>query len=134
MSEFFEQHFLVSDSNISGAGNGLFARVTIEPNDTIGHYTGEIIKDDELHIEPYVDSDYILWVCTDHNILGDGPLSNYTRYINHSEQPNGRFVVSTRWKTARIEAIKKIFPGDEILIDYGPSYWEAKEYNETYIE
>lgn len=81
-----------------------------------------------------MDSDYILWVCTDHNILGEGPLSNYTRYINHSEQPNGRFVVSTRWKTARIEAIKKIFPDDEILIDYEPSYWEAKEYNETVIE
>lgn len=133
MSEFFDEHFFVSSSKISGAGRGLFARVSIEPKDTIGHYTGKILKDDELNIEPYVDSDYILWVCTDHNILGEGPLASYTRYINHSEQANGRIVVSTRWKTARIEAIKNIFPGDEILIDYGPSYWEAKEYNKTVL-
>ena len=129
MSEFLEEHFLVSESTITGAGNGLFARVTIGPSDTIGHYTGEILKDDDVENEPYVNSDYILWVCTDHNILGEGPLANYTRYINHSEQANGRIVVSTRWKTARIEAIKKISPGDEVFIDYGPSYWEAKEYN-----
>ncbi len=27
----------------------------------------------------------------------------------------------------------KIGSGDEILIDYGPSYWEAKEHNGSYI-
>ncbi|MCK5648438.1 MAG: SET domain-containing protein-lysine N-methyltransferase [Gammaproteobacteria bacterium] len=131
MPEFFAEHFFVSDSKISGAGSGLFARVNIEATDTIGHYTGEIVNDAEVDNEPYLSSDYILWVCTDHNIVGEGPLANYTRYINHSEQANGRIVVSTRWKKARIEAIKTIHPGDEILIDYGPSYWEAKKYNET---
>lgn len=130
MSEFFEEHFLVSGSTISGAGNGLFAKVKIKPCDTIGHYTGEVLSDDEVNNEPYVDSDYILWVCKDHNIVGEGPLAGYTRYINHSDEPNGRIVVSTRWKKARIEAIKKILPGDEIFIDYGPSYWEAKAFVE----
>ena len=134
MSEFFEEHFFVSDSKISGAGRGLFSRISIEPDDTIGHYTGKIVNDDEVNNEPYLSSDYILWVCTNHNIIGEGPLSNYTRYINHSEEANGRIVVSTRWKTARIEAIKSINPGDEVLIDYGPSYWEAKQYNETELE
>lgn len=134
MPEFFAEHFFVSDSNINGAGSGLFARVNIEATDTIGHYTGQIVSDAEVDNEPYLSSDYILWVCTDHNIVGEGPLSNYTRYINHSEEANGRIVVSTRWKTARIEAIKTIYPGDEILIDYGPSYWEAKKYNETQLE
>ena len=32
-------------------------------------------------------------------------------------------VVSTRWKTARIRAIKKIKKGEEIFYDYGKEYW-----------
>jgi uncharacterized protein len=127
MSKFFEEHFFVSKSTINDAGEGLFSKVLIKPGDTIGEYTGEILSDDQVNEEPYINSDYILWVCTNHNILGEGPLSNHTRYINHSDKPNGQIVVSTRWKKARIEAIKKIPPGKEVFIDYGPSYWEAKE-------
>ncbi len=129
MAEFIQDDFRVAESKISGAGLGLFSKVVIQEGDTIGYYTGEILTDKQVLEEPYVNSDYILWVCTDHNILGEGSLANYTRYINHSEQANGRIVVSTRWKTARIEALDSILPDDEILIDYGPSYWEAKEYN-----
>ncbi len=120
------EHFDVQNSTIKGAGNGLFAKVKIKPGDTIGEYTGKILTDKQAERKPYVDSDYILWVCEDHNILGEGPLSNHTRYINHSNKPNGRIVVSTRWKKARIEATKAIKPGQEVFIDYGPYYWEAK--------
>ncbi|MCU7801228.1 MAG: SET domain-containing protein-lysine N-methyltransferase, partial [gamma proteobacterium symbiont of Lucinoma myriamae] len=46
--------------------------------------------------------------------------------INHSSQPNSQFIVSTRWKTVRIEAMREIQPGEEIFIDYGIDYWQAK--------
>ncbi len=118
-------HFDVLPSTVEQAGKGLFSRVTIRAGDTIGEYTGEIVTDDEVNEEPYVDSDYVLWVCKDHNIVGEGPLANHTRYINHSNRPNGRIVCSTRWKKARIEAIRTIKPGDEVFIDYGPYYWEV---------
>jgi SET domain-containing protein len=36
-------------------------------------------------------------------------------------------VVSTRWKTARVVAIKRILKGQELFIDYGPWFWEASE-------
>ena len=81
--------------------------------------------------DAFVDSDYILWVCTDCNILGEGELANHTRYINHSNNPNSRIVSSTRWKKARIEVLEKIKAGEEIFIDYGPEYWQAKEYNSS---
>lgn len=125
MAKLSKQHFLVKESNITNAGKGLFTQVAISPGDTIGHYTGLVLSDDEVNEAPYVDSDYILWICTDYNIVGEGPLSSYTRYVNHSEKPNSRFVVSTRWKKARIEAIKPIKKGEEIYVDYGPYYWEA---------
>lgn len=119
--------FEIRDSSIPDIGLGLFARTTIYRGDTIGPYTGEIITDEQAEWEPYVSSLYILWVCKDHWIVGEGEKASHTRYINHSDNPNSRFVISTRWKTARIEATKRIRPGEEVFIDYGPEYWEAIE-------
>jgi uncharacterized protein len=119
-----ETHFEVKTSSIAKAGKGLFSKVTLKSGDTIGEYTGKILTDKQTERKPYIDSDYILWVCKDHNILGEGPLANHTRFINHKTRANGRIVASTRWKKARIEAIKNIRPGQEIFIDYGDSYWE----------
>jgi len=122
-----DEHFEVKRSGIKGAGKGLFTQKTIRPGDTIGHYTGKILTDKQTERKPYSESVYIMWVCKDHNILGEGPLSNYTRYINHKSKPNSQIVTSNRWKTARIEAIKHIRAGQEIFIDYGPDYWADEE-------
>lgn len=119
------EHFDVQPSTIQDAGLGLFSRVTIRAGDTIGRYTGQVITDRQTYSPKYQDSRYVLWVCKDCNIVGEGPLANHTRYINHAADPNARIVTSTRWKTARIEAIKRITPGQEVLIDYGPDYWEG---------
>ena len=119
------EHFDVDKSTIEMAGQGLFSRVKIRSGDTIGQYTGIVLSDDAVNRAPYVDSDYVLWVCKDCNIVGEGPKSNHTRYINHHIKPNCHIVSSTRWKKARIEAIKIIKPGQELFIDYGPYYWEA---------
>lgn len=119
-----DEHVVVAKSTIEGAGKGLFSKVVIAPGDTVGHYTGIVLTDEEVNNPPYVDSEYVLWVCKDHNIVGEGPMASYARYINHHDDPNCRIVTSTRWKKARIEAVKEIRPGQEIFIDYGPYYWE----------
>jgi SET domain-containing protein len=126
-----EEHFDVMPSTIKHGGNGLFSKINLKQGDTIGEYTGKILTDDQANSEPYVDSEYILWVCADYNILGEGTLANHTRFINHSNKPNSRIVTSTRWKKARIEVIEQIKVGEEIFIDYGPDYWEARKYNES---
>lgn len=120
-----EADFKIKDSSIKGIGKGLFPLRTIRPGDTIGPYTGVIISDEECYEEPYANTHYLLWVCKDCNIVAEGEDASYTRYINHSDKPNARFVVSTRWKTARVEALKRIGPGEEIFIDYGPYFWET---------
>jgi SET domain-containing protein len=33
-------------------------------------------------------------------------------------------VVSTRWKTARFEALRRILPGEELFFNYGDDYWD----------
>jgi hypothetical protein len=121
------EDFEIKQSSIRGIGKGLFSLRTLYRDDTIGPYTGILLNDEQCLSEPYVSSHYTLWVCKDCNIVSEGKYAGYTRYINHSDRPNARFVVSTRWKKARVTAIKRIRPGEEIFLDYGPSFWEASE-------
>ena len=102
---------------------GLFSRVAIDLEETIGYYTGKVITETELFDEGKCSgSNYIMWVCTNHIIVGEGPKANYTRYINHSDEPNAFLIVSTRWKSARFECVNPIRPGDEIFFNYGDEY------------
>jgi len=117
------ESFEVRPSTIPSAGLGLFAREPIGIDDTIGYYTGEIVSDAELKTGKFAGSNYILWVTRSHIVVGEGPNANYTRYINHSDTPNAYLVVSTRWKTARFEAVRPIQAGDEIFFNYGDDYW-----------
>lgn len=105
---------------------GLFSLVSIKPGDTIGYYAGKMLTDKQADRKPYIDSLYLLYICKDHWLYGEGRHANYTRYINHDgENPNAELIVSTRWKTARFQAMRAIQPGDEIFFDYGADYWDA---------
>lgn len=122
-----EDDFDIKPSSIEGAGNGLFAKVRLQEEDTIGYYTGEVITEEEFHHPDRPFSPYVMWVCSSHIIVGEGPKANYTRFINHSDKPNAFLVTSTRWKTARIEALRVIEPGEELFFNYGDDYWEEEE-------
>ena len=119
-----EADFEVRPSTIEGAGRGLFARRRIEIEDTIGYYTGELISEEWFHDPERPFSAYVLWVCRTHIIDGVGPKANYTRFINHSDEPNAFLITSSRWKTARFEALNTIEPGEEIFFNYGDDYWD----------
>lgn len=125
--QWTDTDFEVKPSTIEGAGQGLFAKVRLQAEDTIGYYTGEIITEEEFYHPERPFSAYVLWVCSTHIIVGEGPKANYTRYINHSDEPNAFLTVSSRWKTARFEALRVIEPGEEIFFDYGDDYWEKDE-------
>jgi SET domain-containing protein len=116
-----EADFEVKPSSIPGIGMGLFAKHAIRKGDTIGPYEGRHLTDRQCHRKPWIDSHHLLHVCKDCTIYGE----NYTRYINHSDKPSVHFVVSTRWRTARVEALRNIRAGEELFLDYGPDFWEA---------
>ena len=118
------EDFEIRTSTIEGAGMGLFTRYAIGKDDTIGYYTGKVITEKEFHDPDRPFSAYVLWVTKDHILVGEGPKANYTRYINHDDKPNAFLVVSSRWKTARFQALRDIKPGEEIFFDYGEDYWE----------
>lgn len=123
--QWSKEDFEVKPSTIEGAGFGLFTKVTIQTEDTIGYYTGKIITEKEFYDQPRPFSAYALWVCRTHIIIGEGPKANYTRFINHSDEPNAFLIVSSRWKSARFEALRCIEPDEEIFFNYGDDYWES---------
>ena len=124
IQKWTDDDFEIRTSTIEGAGMGLFARHAIGEEDTIGYYTGEVITEKEFHDPDRPFSAYVMWVTKDHILVGEGPKANYTRYINHDDEPNAFLVVSSRWKTARFQALRDIEPGEEIFFDYGEDYWE----------
>ena len=67
--------FEVRPSTIPKAGNGLFALVHISLEDTIGYYTGKVLDNKAFHDPKRPASDYILYLCNNHIILGEGPLA-----------------------------------------------------------
>lgn len=121
-----EEDFAIRPSSIPAAGMGLFTTRALRKGDTVGYYTGRILRDADVEHEPYLSSLYLLWICRDHWILGEGEGSNYTRYINHSRRrPNLELITSTRWKTARFVAMRAIPKDTELFFDYGEEYWDA---------
>ena len=127
-----EEHFEVKPSTLPGAGMGLFTKVAIEPGDRIGDYTGKVLTDAQANSEPYVDSLYLVWICKDHWVLGEGEGSNYTRYINHCDvDPNAELRTHARWKKAWISARAYIDPGEELFFDYGDDYWDVCDQNKV---
>jgi len=119
-----EDDFIVRKSTIPKAGKGLFAKTKIRRGEHIGFYEGKVLTDKEVEFEEYGDSLYLLWICKDHWVFGEGKYGNYTQYINHSRKPNVELVTSTRWKTARFRALSNIKEGEELFFDYGDYYWE----------
>lgn len=125
---YSEENFEVKTSSIPKIGKGLFTKVNLKKGDHIGYYMGKVLSDDQANSNKYVESRYLLWICKDWWIYGEGKESNFTRFINHSNKPNAELVTSVRWKTARFIALKSIKAGEELFFDYGKDYWDNMDF------
>ena len=124
MKKHKEENFEIKTSSIPKSGKGVFSLIPIKKGDTIGSYIGRYMNDKEFDSGKHENNHYILHICKDCYIdAEDLKKSNYTRFINHSKKPNCRFVVSTRHKTARVEALRNIKIGEELYLDYGPDFF-----------
>lgn len=120
--------FEVRPSRLSGAGLGLFVRRLFYEDELLGPYTGELITYLDLAAGRFSGSNYLLGLNETYLIAGEGPKANYTRYINHSSEPNALLVVSVRWKNAHFVATRRIEVGEEVFFDYGEAYWANADY------
>jgi len=100
-------------------GRGVFAKVPIEPRETIFYLTGKLIRFDEA--VNLAEGEYTIQI--DRELYVD-PRSP-ARYLNHSCEPNAGFV-----EEIRLVAIRQLLPGEEIRFDYSTTmlerYWELE--------
>ena len=77
--------------------------------------------------------DYVWRVNDNHFIDARSPeLSNWCRYVNHADEPWTNVVVRPAplyilGGGVSLFALRRIQRGEELLCDYGPSYWEGRE-------
>jgi uncharacterized protein len=128
-----EKHLFVKESNIPGAGKGLFTTVDIPKGTRIVEYKGrrtvwKEVKDDT--------SNYYIYTINRNNVIdAQKTLSALARYANDAKGltrvkglTNNCVYVNDKNK-AFIESVKNIPAGAEILVDYTQDYWNVMKEN-----
>jgi hypothetical protein len=111
-------------------GHGIYANQKIQKDDLIGEYTGEFMFDRRRDT---LDSGYLIggysrlgrfkWHIDARN------NGNYTRFINHSCDPNIKLTQTFFGGQYRglVIAAKDIKLGEQVLMNYGNDYWSGKQ-------
>ncbi|KAI8892449.1 hypothetical protein BC833DRAFT_611639 [Globomyces pollinis-pini] len=127
---------------------GLFALMDLKPSQSLGDYSGKLRVDLKSDTNPPdADNDYLylLYEDDDYKVTIDASkYGNHARYINdyrgvHDSfgsplSPNCDIVPYYDSVTGELRAgvviTKRVKKGEEILFDYGDTYWEVKKRNE----
>lgn len=113
-----KQKFVVRNSPIEG--KGAFATDRIRKGETITEYTGELISSDEgdrrYSEGKEATGPILLFKVGKNKVIDAGINGNDAKYINHSCDPNAESVGTTQH--IYIQAIRTIYPGEEIVYDY----------------
>lgn len=109
-------------------GYGVFAEQRIPPCGYLGEYTGCIQQRKPLELQDKVYCvRYSVWNMTRKNFTVDAEKrGNFTRFINHSANPN-LGLQSVYWKGVPrmiFIALREILPGTQLTFDYGSYFWK----------
>lgn len=114
----YRDMIIVRQSQIQG--RGVFAKTSIKRGTRIIEYTGERISPDEetaRYDDDNMDRHHtFLFTIDDKATIDADRFGNDARFINHSCDPNCEAVEDDR--RIFIEAIRDIYPGEELAYDY----------------
>lgn len=112
-------------------GHGVFAEQKISPCAYVGEYTGIVQERKAKHLkDKFYCLRYSVWEMGHRNFVIDAEkMGNFTRFINHSSQPNlGMQSVYLRGLPRMIfVALKEISSGEQLTFDYGNSFWKESQ-------
>ena len=122
---------LVEIRHTGGAkGHGVYAVTALANNTWVGDYVGEVLTQSKyLKRYPAEDAEYVLSANEDYNVdAADPSKSSFLRYANHScDAPNLFFDVQKvrkqREKTVKFYTARDVAAGEELVFDYGKTYW-----------
>jgi len=117
--------------------NGLFAAKDIPKGTRVIQYTGELISKEEGNrrqeeyeqrskSDPNLGAVYIFDIDDETDLDGTAD-SNFAKNINHSCDPNCKYVI--KGKEVWIVSLRKIKKGEEITFNYGFE-WDPKDYKD----
>ena len=109
-------------------GFGVFAEQKISPCSFAGEYTGQLIEANKKDLqEKFHSVRYPIWGMKKQKwVLDAEKMGNFTRFINHSAQPNLK-LQSVYWRGLPrmiLVALQEIPLGAQLLFDYGPIFWK----------
>lgn len=114
-------------------GYGVFAEQKISSCTYVGEYTGMIQERKRKHLKnKYYCVRYTVWeMGRKHFVIDAEKRGNFTRFINHSAQPN-LSLLSVYWRGLPrmiFVALEEIAAGVQLTFDYGTFFW--KECSQT---
>ncbi|HRN56470.1 MAG TPA: SET domain-containing protein-lysine N-methyltransferase [Agriterribacter sp.] len=130
---------VVKKSTLPHAGKGLFTRSFIPSGTLIIEYRGRVTTWNEVK-EKEADNGYILYVSRNHVINALPYRKALARYANDAKGigkikgVRNNAVYATVKKRVYIKATRDIKAGEEILVDYGKSYWQTVRANKRIDE
>lgn len=133
-------HLLLAESEIEGAGWGVFTKNALKRGDFIAEYVGEVISQEEAdrrgHIYDKKDMSY-LFNLTSETCIDACRKGNKTKFMNHSSTPNCEPKIVTVNGDSRVGLFAKedIDAQSELFFDYRfDKSVSAKDFEKTAVE
>jgi hypothetical protein len=133
-------HLLLAESEIQGAGWGIFTKNSLKRGDFIAEYVGEVISQEEAdrrgHIYDKKDMSY-LFNLTSETCIDACRKGNKTKFMNHSSTPNCEPKIFTVNGDSRVGIFAKedIEAQSELFFDYRfDKSVCAKDFEKTAVE
>lgn len=128
-----ENYIEIRRSNIPNAGFGVFATQNIPCGRALGYYRGEIVTPEE-HERRYAKKGYGEYSLLANDI--DNPTEkvyidgkhhyNWVSRVNASKGTGKK--PNIQWDAyGHVTALRNIKKGEELLLNYGRSYWQGKK-------
>jgi len=131
---FLEKQLYVKKSTLPNAGKGLFTKKFIPKGTRIVEYKGRTRTWKEVQADEQ-ESPYIYYVTRNFVIDALNDIKALARYANDArglervKDINNNAEYAENGKRVFIEAAKDIPAGGEILVSYGPEYWQVIRHN-----
>ena len=122
----FQNSTLTVDDSLEAPGLGLFVARHVPDGTIICAYCGSLLTLHEILRAP--DHTYAMAFTIDRHVDAGPHPHVLARYANHAFEPHRRntiFVRDTRAGLAFLRTTRDLWDGDEVLTDYGETYWKG---------
>ena len=134
-----KKQVVVKESTLPGAGKGLFTREFIPKGTRIVEYTGKVSTWKEVQHDEGKNA-YIYYMTRNHVIDASKDKKVLARYVNDAR--GLQRIKGITNNTQYVEDAKRVFvvakrdipAGSELLVSYGPEYWQVIRHNKKIDE